>query len=260
MSTGDIETRRTPARFKPEERYKQYNFMKKRKVLILLVLQLLSYASFSQSSIGLFGGYNSSSFFDKEDYGYNATYKSVPTYILGFLYKEQQNKFLNISFSLDYLKRSVDIDAYYGGLSYQVSRDLELDIHSINFRLLPELKFGDKYSIYLNFGPYVGVIVHSYYHNIGTSWSLTADPVTWDSYENAKEEFAGLDFGLSTSLGIEIPLVEKVKFHLNGNYSYGLNSIAKGNIGSNAKINSKNLFFTIGLFYSLDSFSFINKL
>ena len=81
-------------------------------------------------------------------------------------------------------------------------------------------------------------IVHSYYHNIGSYWNQI-DPFNyenWDTYENANKEFNGLDFGLSTSLGIEIPIAKKLKIHLNGNYSYGLSNIADGDIGSNANI------------------------
>jgi len=236
--------------------------MKRKTVLIILIFQLLSVTSFCQSSIGLFGGYNSSSFYDKESDHFQATYETYPTYIFGIIYKEKQNKFLNVTFSLDYLKRSVEIDANYGGLAYQTTRNLDLDIYSINFRLLPELKFGDRYCVYLNFGPYFGWIVHSYYHNIGTYWNQI-DPYNydnWDTYENANEEFNGLDFGFSTSLGIEIPIVKNLKIHLNGNYSYGLSNIADDDIGSNAKINSKNLFFTLGLFHSFDTYSLIRNL
>jgi opacity protein-like surface antigen len=236
--------------------------MKNRKVLILLIFQLLSVASFCQSSIGLFGGYDNSTFYDKEGHHYKADYMTSPNYIIGVLFKEKQNKFLNLTFSLDYLKQSVEIDANYGGLSYRVTRNLDLDLYSINFRFLPELKIGNRFCVYLNFGPYFGWIVHSYYHNTGTYWVMT-DPnnyENWDKYENAKEEFNGLDFGISSSLGMEIPIAENLKVNLNGNYSYGLNSITDGDIGSNAKINSKNLFFTAGLFYSLERFSLIRKL
>ena len=57
-----------------------------------------------------------------------------------------------MSFSLDYLKRSVIIDATDGGLAYTEWRDIDLTLHSIIFRILPEFSFGEKYKFFFSFG------------------------------------------------------------------------------------------------------------
>lgn len=229
--------------------------MKKLKVYIIIVIVFFSLDSFSQSLIGVYGGFNSSTFYDKEIYHYDATYESKPTYIFGIYYKEREHKHLNMTWSVDYLYRTVKIDANYGGLAYSTSRNLDVEISSVNLRLLPELKFGNKYSIYINLGPYLGWILNSYYHNIGTHWQLPDIYESWDRNESASEEFNGLDFGVSFSLGLEIPFNDSFGVLVDGNYSYGLSNIAAGDIGSHGEINSKNLYFTCGLVYKFKTFS-----
>ena len=229
--------------------------MSKLKVITFLIVVLIPVSTIGQSLIGVYGGINGSSFYDKDLYHYEATYESKPTYIFGIYYKEREHKYVNMTWSVDYLYRTVEIDASYGGLAYSTSRNLDVELSSINLRMLPELKLGNKYPVFFNLGPYLGWIMNSYYHNTGSHWQMPDISESWDRYESAKEEFNGLDFGVSFSLGIEIPFNDNFELLVDGNYSIGLSNIASGDIGSHGEINSKNVYFTCGLVYKFKSFS-----
>jgi hypothetical protein len=217
----------------------------------------------AQSITGLFGGWNSSTFFQKEDPNphYAADYDSDDTFIIGLSFKERKDRVFNLGLSLDYLVRNVFIDAYYGGLGSWVYRDLDVDIHSINFRILPELRIGNRFAVYINAGPFVGYIIYTQKTGESSYGDINQNNYTVIESGSAKDVFNGMDFGFSASVGFEIPILAKISFHPEVCYSYVLNNIASGAIGNNSGgINSRNLYITIGVGYFINGFNISDTL
>ncbi len=211
-----------------------------------------------QSLIGAYGGFNSSSFFDRSSTPhYSANYDSKNTYLIGFHLKERKDKLLNITFGIEYQCRNVKIDASYGGLGFWIKRDLNVDIHSLNLRILPEIRIGKKYGAFVNIGPYFGFIIDSQISGIGSSGDIIGNNDSWTESGNAKDDFNGLDFGFSSTLGLEIPITTKLILITDINYGIGLSNISRGSLGSYAEfMNSKNLYITGGLVYKINGFNF----
>lgn len=214
-----------------------------------------------QSLIGLYGGLGSSVFFDRSSTPhYTANYNSKNTYTFGLHYKERKNKLLNLALGLEYLHRNVDINASYGGRGFNIKRKFNLDIYSINLRILPEITIGNRVNFYFNAGPYAGLIVKAQKQGFGSSLGgLTG--TSWTESGNALDEFNGLDLGISTSLGLSFPIFKKINFIFDINYGIGLNNISTGSIGSYAeKINSRNFHVTAGLVYKTSKFNISEQL
>jgi hypothetical protein len=91
--------------------------MLKSTINIALFISFLATSLSAQSTAGIFGGWNSSTFFHKKDHNphYVANYNSDDTFIFGLFFKERKERLFNLSLNLDYLVRNVLIDAYYGG-------------------------------------------------------------------------------------------------------------------------------------------------
>lgn len=232
------------------------------KLYITLLILISSNFLNGQSLIGVYGGVNSSDFYDKSSTPhYSADYKSKNSYLFGFHFKERRDKLLNLTLGFDYLHRNVMINASYGGLGYWINRELDIDIYSLNFRILPEIKIGDRFGLYFNIGPYFGLIINSRKSGTGFSGSIEGSTDSWTESGNAKDEINRLDFGFSSSLGLEIPLTNRFFLLFDLNYGIGISDISRGSISSSAKrINSKNIYITGGLVYKLNDFTITEKL
>ena len=231
--------------------------MRKSKLYISLLILMISNLINGQSLIGIYGGLNSSVFFDKSSTPhYSANYETKNTYLIGLQLKERKNNLLNLTVGFDYLYRNTKIKAHYGGLGSWINRDLDVDIYSLNLRILPEIKIGKRFGFYFNIGPYFGFIIKSQKTGSGSSGDVLGNHASWIESGSAKDVFNGLDFGISSSLGLEIPLTNKFFFLSDINYGIGLSKISRGSLGSYAEnINSRNFYITISVVYKIDKFS-----
>ena len=224
-----------------------------------IIFMISSLDIFCQSLIGIYAGYNQSSFYSNSSSSphYSGDYDSKPSFIMGFHMKERKDKMVNLALSFDYLKRNVSIDANYGGLGGSIDRYIESDIHTINLRILPEFRFGSKMGLYLNCGPYIGYIISSI-HQIDSSriQMVTGEYSSWSATNKQSDEFYGFDIGITASVGIEVPLFENFMILTDINISRGINSLIKGSLNSySGKFNATNLYFTFGVVYKLNRFN-----
>lgn len=226
----------------------KYYKMRKFAVLLFLLCPMILKG---QSLIGIQGGANFSMFYTTGESTprYSDRLTSPTTCIFGVTYKERKDQAINLSVNFDYLYRSLNADISYDGLGGITSQELELDIHSLNIRLLPEMRVGKNVAFYFNIGPYLGVIINSY------------KTVSWYSYitytgsesGNSMSDFSGIDIGISSSLGLEIPLTDKLLILTEANWGFGLTNIGGEYFGGYVdKFNSINLQLTIGVAYRLD--------
>ncbi len=221
--------------------------------MLLLVCPMFINA---QTLVGIFAGYNSSKVYESASSpSYVSSYKYSPSFILGLHYKERKNNVLNLTLGFDYLKRVAET---YSSTTSHTIRDIDYNIHSINFRILPEFSSGNKIQFYANFGPYFGLIITS--NRSGFEEFHAMEPFTTIDYTdvsgNANEDFNAFDFGVSTTLGIEISITEKIFLLVDANYSIGINDISDGSYDKyEVKLNTKNFYATGGVVYKFDDFN-----
>ena len=83
--------------------------MLKTSIYIAFLFIFFSTGLRAQSIIGIFGGWNSSAFFHKEDSNphYAADYDSEDIFILGLSIKERKDRLFNIGLVLDYTSNGI---------------------------------------------------------------------------------------------------------------------------------------------------------
>jgi hypothetical protein len=233
---------------------RNYMIRKLRFYLFLFVL-LSPLLLKGQSFIGIQGGTNSSKFYTTgtSTPHYSDKFDSPTSCIFGVTYKQRKDQAIHLSVNFDYLYRNFNADITSGGLGGSTSSDLEVDIHSLNLRVLPEMRVGKNIGFYFNIGPYFGVIVNS---QKTESWeTVIYSGETYTGYEsgNSMAEFNGLDIGISSSLGLEIPLAGKILIIPEVNWGVGLTNLGADYFdGYVDKFNSINLQLTLGVAYRLD--------
>ncbi|QHS57270.1 PorT family protein [Mucilaginibacter sp. 14171R-50] len=92
--------------------------------------------------------------------------------------------------------------------------------YQVNYITIPVMAnwhFGGTKNWYLNFGPYVGILLNA---------TETADGT------DLKPIFNSTDFGADLGIGVKFPLAEKAKLFIELNGQAGINDIAKNNTGS----------------------------
>jgi len=236
--------------------------MLKYSINIILLFTLSTFGLKGQCLVGIFGGMNFSTFYcrSETDPHFEINFHSDNTYIIGLNFKERKDRIFNLSLNLDYLIRNVFVDAYYGGLGYWVYKDIEVNLHSINFQILPELRLGNRFAVYLNAGPYIGYIVYSQKNGESRHGNIDLEYHTEIESGSAKDLFSGFDLGVSATVGLEIPILKNIKTHPEFIYNLGLNNISTGSLGNSEGINSKNFFITLGIGYRLNSFNITDAL
>lgn len=218
--------------------------------IVFLMFLLISKLVVSQSLLGVYAGYNKSKFYDSFDSNphQGVSYEPYDTYCFGISYKERKDQLLNLTLNLDCLKRELDYRYYNGGQAGSTTIDILVDFYTLNLKILPEVRLGNKIGFYFNLGPYVGGIVKSKKKGTGSSW-LMLETREWEESGSASEEFGDLDLGFSSSLGIEVPIFKALFISADINYSVGLTDISAG-----YRLNSKNYFSTLGVLYKFSEF------
>ena len=222
-------------------------------IVLSLVLQVNNLNG--QTLVGAYGGFNFSSFFQQSTiltHYYEADFDSKGSYLLGMHYKRSKASLFYLSLSLDYLLRKVFLDYAYGGKGGQTYSEYNVDIHSVNLRVLPGLRLGKNSGIYINAGPYVGYIISSQMDGEYKYRSTYEDPHDGTVSGSASDLFKGFDIGFCASLGIEIPVCKTVLLLPEAGYSMGLNSIGNGIFEDTGRLNSSNIYLTLGVVYSLE--------
>lgn len=141
---------------------------------------------------------------------------------------------------------------YYNVGSYkEVSTKTDFDYIVIPFLLNKE--FGNKYTFYLNTGPYVGFVLDAKNH--GETWSEYRDYGYYSLdksivYENIEDEIESYDWGWVFGGGVQYPVFDKLKLDIEVRYNFGLKNILNeldSEEFNNDYFNNRSLGFFIGL-------------
>nr|WP_321222684.1 porin family protein [uncultured Psychroserpens sp.] len=109
--------------------------------------------------------------------------------------------------------------------------------YNLNYLTIPVMAnwhFGSTRKWYLNFGPYLGVLLNAKEDRLGI---------------DVKEAFNTTDVGLAFGIGYKFPIGENAKLYIEYDEQYGFIDIFKDNIG-NSVINSRGS-FNVGVLFNL---------
>jgi hypothetical protein len=192
----------------------------------LLVALIISTAAFSQTKgtneFGVNIGYNASTVVSSND---NADYKS------GFNFGVSLDHYFSESWSIKG-KLVYDQKGWANGY-IDNGNDTYFTDYKLDYLTIPVMAnwhFGRTKNWYLNFGPYVGILL-----NAKTSVGGL----------DVKDFFNTTDVGLDAGIGIKFPVSNKAKFFIELNGQGGVTDIGKGNTGDALRNSVSNI--NIGL-------------
>ncbi|MBK9106810.1 MAG: outer membrane beta-barrel protein [Saprospiraceae bacterium] len=226
--------------------------------MIIILVDLVNCA-YGQSIIGITGGYNRSTYFDRSTTlptHYGAQYNSQPTFCFSVFLKPRNKKYFTVGSQISFINKVLNLKASYGGLGFQTIRDDHIHANYLYFSLLPELSLGKKFAFNLNFGPSIGTLINSRRRGISYE-TFHGNRIYWPSESSANNDFNTLDLRIYLNIGIEIPLRDKFKLVVNNSYSRGIINSADGGLGNyGCFINTNDVSLNIGLIYKLEKFAF----
>ncbi|ASU35758.1 porin family protein [Mucilaginibacter xinganensis] len=112
----------------------------------------------------------------------------------------------------------------FGGSNGAVTTDYKLDY--ITIPVMANWHFGRTRNWYLNFGPYLGILLNA--KESATNTDL-------------KDAFNKADAGLDVGIGIKFPIAEKAKFFIELNGQGGVTDLVKDNTGSALRSSVSNI-------------------
>ncbi|WP_454490083.1 porin family protein [Arcticibacter tournemirensis] len=115
-------------------------------------------------------------------------------------------------------------NGYFDSGSGPVTTNYHLDYLTIP--VMANWHFGRTRNWYLNFGPYVGVL-------------LSASETARDT--DIKSILSSTDFGLDAGIGVKIPVSEKTKFFIELNGQSGFTDLVKDNTGMTIRSSTSNI-------------------
>jgi hypothetical protein len=173
--------------------------------------------------------------------------------------RERKNDYFNFTWGLSYLQRSFEGAGHYTLGVTQNYVAFEGTSQSIGLEILPEINFGKKIDFYVHGGLRIGGVISSSHqaHGYDTYWVPpdTVDYVYWQDDSPQKNQLRSLDVGFKTGMGIHVPLGKKLAMNINGQYTFGLNNLAKEILGLWQPMKSSHWSLQIGFSYLLSDFS-----
>jgi len=122
-----------------------------------------------------------------------------------------------------------------GSLTINDEVIIKQETYKLNYVTVPVMAnwhFGKKRNWYMNFGPYIGMLVNAKASNV-----------------DVKDRFNTVDVGLDYGIGVKIPIFSHCKLFLGYDVQYGFTDIVKNNPGSSA--NNLRVTFHTGVAFSI---------
>ena len=109
------------------------------------------------------------------------------------------------------------------------------------FPILARASFGKEITFFVNVGPYISYLLRqTNTSKVGNSPSMTLD----NTYNDKR-----FDIGISSGLGISIPLGHKFKFSIEARDNLGFYNISAASVSNNGSIKTNSFNFLVGLTY-----------
>lgn len=242
---------------------KKLNLMKK-STLLLFSLLFAGIFSFSQTtSIGIYGGINSSGIngvYDAHGYGTTQT-KNIICKQFGVLFSYSLTKQISIFIDPSYIEKGFEYDQgemHTGGPSFSGTNNIKY----INVPVTLKLGLFKKQFIYIRAGGYMSFLLSA---KIDDKISYPNPDIPSEATnEEINEDLNSSVFGIISGIGCDIPLFDKI--HLIGDVSYQLdlsnalkdnppaylwNSKEEGIYVNTNNIRNRSVVFSLGIAYQI---------
>ena len=119
----------------------------------------------------------------------------------------------------------------------------------INVPIMAKWHIGNKVRAYIQAGGFIGLHLSSEHEFIASQFTPQSGYTSYTATVDSSSNFKGTDFGLTTGLGLETRILNKLKFFFELEYAPGLADITK----SDATINNRAGRLGLGLRYDFGS-------
>lgn len=192
--------------------------------LLFSFMLLLNTILHSQTTLGFSAGSFKKFSDNSENYGYNIDLQNKFNFFFSFDIRTSSQEHFGIGTSFIYQIQSskLTLTESYSHLSSSTQANLSygyLDVY-----VFPEFKFGHKPEFYFNFGPCLGLIVHSKIYGIRYSTLYYPPPPTSDT--NVINGIAAgylndVNVCFQVGLGLRFPVSEKTNLHVDLSNRFG---------------------------------------
>ena len=222
-------------------------------LFLLLLFPLLSY---TQTYVGFKAGILKTPYFRYDWHKYESYDVSFHnSFSLGAEVNKHVSKVFSLGMNLGYDNYHLDYKmSWWGAFGPTLGRkDYSIRAGYLSLYFYPQFTFGNKVSFYFNFGPYIGIRLHSTAR--GQYYSYPSDGGIVDEYRegDANQEIDQVSIALMQSYGINIKLKEKWSVFTEFNLKWGTSILSgyqfkaqvdlKFNVGFTYKINDKRFDF-----------------
>lgn len=101
----------------------------------------------------------------------------------------------------------------------------------------------DKFKAFFNVGPYLGILIR---HRTKFSDATVHIPNT-----ESTQAYSRLDFGITSGIGLALPINEKLNFTVESRYNFGIKNINNMPFSSEYAINTTSVNALVGLTYAI---------
>lgn len=222
-----------------------------RELLLLMFLFAIHFDANGQCQVGLTGGINYSSYYDKSDTPhFSGSYDSPLTYRIEAFFRTREKNKLNGGVSLSYVKKELDWEIGYGGLGAWFTRKDHISFDYLYVTVFPEFVFGNKFKVGISIGATIGVMLSSKMSGTYDFYTINGGHISAIDGGNANDEFNQYELRLHMGCSFEIPVNSKFSIAINNSYDRGATNSIKS--GYDTFLSSNDIASTLGIVYKIE--------
>lgn len=218
-------------------------------VLFILTIGMKTFGQVYKFEIGIEGcpSFISMRGFDLDDSSFR---KTDLGFSAGLFFQYNFNKIISLRTNISYERKGDKIGTakhiYYLNFDpnpTEIDKTVELRYEYLTLPILVRLNFGKKIKYFVNAGPYFGYLIKD------------SEIIKWDNHPSIVGDFTWLDkrydIGISTGLGLSVPIEKKIAVSLEVRDNLGLLNISAVPVWNNGTNKTNSLNFLFGITYKL---------
>lgn len=200
----------------------------------------------SQVLFGFSGGFSKNNFRTR-DYNYSIRYKTKNSYNISAFIKTKKTKHFWLGFESFYKPIDIDLITSYNALGGSVYTDLSCNLGYLYSCLNSEFRFGENYSFYFSFNPFLGIKVFGQGNGTSKTYTISHNN-TIEKIENSGDLFKN-ESGLIFKIGYDMLIGNYFRVLAEVGYSMGLAPIY---LNHSNMIKSSGSLARLGIIYQLE--------
>jgi len=145
-------------------------------------------------------------------------------FISGKISERSNNRMFNLGGEIEYYNVNLSGFQVTGDLNNWTRYTYEFDLNFLNLIFNPEFVFGSKYKFIINTGVYMQILIAGKANGI---WFKPNDYLNRHSFEaSASYFFNSLNLGLTSGLGLEMPISKRIFLNLHSGILIGITRLA----------------------------------